>query len=64
MLPSGPIKMQPLFKIHPVLIQLGLDLQRLAAALAHLRRFFKKKELFLFLQLGSVFISLNCVILW
>lgn len=30
--PSGPVKMQPLFKIHPVLIQLGSDLQRLAAS--------------------------------
>lgn len=57
--PSGPIKMQPLFKIHPVLIQLGWNPERLAAALPHFSLWDVFKEpllsFFLFLQLGCCF---------
>lgn len=35
MQPSGPIKMQPLFKLHPVSIQLGSDQQRLGSSFAY-----------------------------
>lgn len=56
--PSGPVKMQPLFKIHPVLIQLGSDLQRLAASpLTFLyETLLKSHSLFLFLQCWFLFL--------
>lgn len=59
--PSGPIKMQPLFKIHPVLILLGSDLQRLAAyaySLFFIGRFLKEPQSFSVSAARLVFLSL------